>query len=81
MTNPGATCDHIPECQTPNAIPEISPFAGNGADAYIRGVEQTLLVKVADVFDGNDVDGDTNGDLVVDVSDLLAVIGSWGPCP
>ena len=26
-------------------------------------------------------DGDMNGDSVVDVLDLLAVISAWGPCP
>jgi choice-of-anchor B domain-containing protein len=25
--------------------------------------------------------GDVNGDLVIDVADLLAVLGAWGPCP
>ena len=25
-------------------------------------------------------DGDVNGDAIVDVTDLLAVVGSWGPC-
>ena len=24
--------------------------------------------------------GDTNGDFVIDVTDLLVVIGDWGPC-
>ena len=27
------------------------------------------------------IPGDTNGDGVVNVTDLLAVIAAWGPCP
>lgn len=26
------------------------------------------------------LDGDTNGDAVIDVADLLAVLAAWGPC-
>jgi hypothetical protein len=68
----------------PFAIPTIIP-AGNTANLLVSAVAQSAtimtaanlqFIAIADTLAPGDVDGDG----VVGVNDLLAVIGAWGPC-
>ena len=53
------------------------------ADGRIDGVGRTprLELEWSDLFGGTSVPGDITGDGVVDVLDLIALLGDWGPCP
>ena len=50
----------------------------NGTNTTFYGAGSTCGDSSA--CPGDDCDGDTDGDSVVDVNDLLAVISSWGTC-
>lgn len=50
--------------------------SGSYVEAAVDGVRIDSLICV-----GGNVPGDTNGDGIVDLDDLLAVINSWGACP
>jgi hypothetical protein len=49
------------------------------------GVVQTIheppLYQVIEVLETPPCQGDADGDGVVNVVDVLAVLGAWGPCP
>ncbi|MHC5024790.1 MAG: hypothetical protein ACYTGG_12950, partial [Planctomycetota bacterium] len=48
---------------------------GSVVEAGVDGVNLSLLDC------GGVIPGDVNGDGVVDILDLLALLGDWGPCP
>lgn len=50
---------------------QASPLAGSAADFVLQVTQGSVSTTP----------GDVTGDGVVNVDDLLAVIGSWGPCP
>ena len=57
---------------------------GGGAGVIARwqgpGVSKQVIPVDAWSYETADCLGDVNGDLVVGVDDILAVIDSWGPC-
>ncbi len=58
-------------CHEPNVL--VGAFASN-----VNGVQSGRV----DVFELREqVFGDLNGDGIVDTSDLLILLGQWGPCP
>ena len=38
------------------------------------------LLAIIDAWGGSDPDADINDDGIVNVIDLLEVVGNWGPC-
>jgi hypothetical protein len=52
----------------------------DGAFNNFRGWQVTNVNVSITKADCPDCLGDLNGDGVVDVSDLLALLGDWGPC-
>jgi len=46
----------------------------------IKGFADAAGLEMTVVIDQNGIVGDLNGDGVVDVSDLLILLGAWGPC-
>jgi hypothetical protein len=52
----------------------VHPLSG---DAYYAAVFNNRVYRIA--YKGPGV-GDINGDGVVNIDDLLSVIGGWGPC-
>jgi hypothetical protein len=75
LTNQGVvtTYDALGDCQ-PNDIPDACDILlGNSLDANGNGLP--------DECEKPTVPGDTNGDGVVNVDDLIAVVLGWGPCP
>ena len=64
--------------ESPDARLQSSHVCGNEtgqlAGKYTDGGGNTISTSCAYC------DGDVNGDTIVDVTDLLAVVGSWGPC-
>ena len=42
--------------------------------------DKTLIGDLVVTTEKDPCPGDTNGDFVIDVTDLLVVIGDWGPC-
>ncbi len=55
-----------------NGVPDSCEIAdGTSVDANGNGLPDTCELLA----------GDVNGDLAVDVLDLIAVVGGWGPCP
>ena len=45
--------------------------------------EQTRMITIGDTINGTPTQpcGDTDGDGIVNIADLIAVILAWGPCP
>lgn len=66
---------------TPMAL-SVGDFNGNGIDdiAVANSGSGTVSILL-NLTDPLPIPGDLNGDGVVDVSDLLVLLGAWGPCP
>jgi hypothetical protein len=64
----------------------VNPFECDGTSSIAVAVEYVGVDPDVDA-DGNGIPdeceppGDINGDGIVDVTDFLALLGRWGPCP
>jgi hypothetical protein len=62
---------------TPRSRPSICDWTGDGPADVLIGAGDGLVR----LYQGVAVPGDTNGDGVVDIEDLLFLLGVWGECP
>jgi hypothetical protein len=73
-----------------NTIPDVCDLGSGGAldcdgdqiiDACAIAADPALDADGNGLLDTCQQAGDNNGDGLVDVADLLALLGAWGPCP
>jgi len=62
---------------TPRSRPCVCDWTGDGRVDVLIGAGDGLVR----LYQGAAVPGDTNGDGVVDIEDLLFLLGVWGDCP
>ncbi len=69
---------------TPGTYPQsiaVADMNGDGLDDIVAALEFHNPPSVAVMINAFAIGGDVDGDGVVGVNDLLALLAAWGPCP